>query len=184
MFFKSMEEQQKDIVNSILCWPVYHGFDVLVCSPRRTGKTKIICDVLEDCVFNDILVVTPRGSAFREEIKKRTKRSNGITFATTDTSITGLNPEVVIVEEATCIKEDVLSCLIPFLNNCHVQVIMTMTPIIYNGKNPPLIKRIWDQHDCLKYQMSLDYSKEKEECKELFANDHWQTELEGNWVCK
>jgi hypothetical protein len=174
-------EYQKYILGAIKNTPS----DVMVCAARRVGKTHMACELIEWIVDQDksVSVVTFKASA--DEIRHRTgkKRHKNVRYITAPSSLRGDNSDYIIVEEAAHLRKDLLDDVatilkFPFL--IKPRVIMFFTPIPYRRADPPLIKKLWDETACMKFQIG---GWQPGAHKDDYTVEEWQTEVEGNWMC-
>lgn len=169
--------------------------DVVITACRRSGKTTLLRHLaaayLEDMKKSDILFIAPQ---------KKFKLMNFTPYVTAK-SIKGLNPKIILVDEAAYCKKSVLEVAQSLKQSPnYIKTIYITTPKIVTykkNKKGILVSDCWLKdfidknkktiklrHFGLETSYDAAYKKLILKDKDKFTEEQWETEYEAKWVCK
>lgn len=163
---------------------VAEGHNIMLCAPRRAGKTELAKILCETALKDKNIVHLSLNKALTENLSSRLGRKlKGYTFRTYNNLRGMTDVDCVIIEEPNhqdfAEAMDVVKAL-----NC--QMIFLFSPFSYSGKNPHPLKLLWDTAPWFKYQLSGvnvdEYYGYRRKDRYSWHNALFQTECEGNWV--
>lgn len=109
-------------------------------------------------------------------------------FSSKSIGLKGQEIDSVIIDEAECLEEKDWDNLLPILKTSP-NYFLTMTPVKYDPEKIPMVKKIWDEWECIKFTGTGHYSLKnkvfdiKKESNNYNEKEK-QTELFGNWFCE
>jgi len=149
--------------------------NIMVCSPRRQGKTTLLVKIANDKVEKGerLGIIAPNMGYLIKELvdTKKVVFGNSMSRLALEQS----RPfDCILVEEAALLKDEILKEVIKY----PAQKIIVFTPVFCDPSKPPLIKKLWDNLPGIKYKLPPANNVKEE----FFSDLDLQTEVKGDWV--
>ena len=166
---------------------VYSGESIMCCFPRRSGKTQLIVDMLNDPLQDDDVVVIVPSRIYGESLQERCRRKIQYKTYKQINSLKGRdNIDCVIFEEPSLfIKPEDFDKAMNLVQALRCQVIFVFTPFRDDPFNSHPLKRLWDTAPYYKYQLNpsgFDWYEKALDNRDTWTETDFQTEVDGNWV--